>query len=220
MNQSEIREQNIQRVLETAQNLFLQDGVYKTSINSIAEECGLSPMSIYRYFKTKDILATRVWQLSMNMFYDQYFMPAYLKEAANLTCGYDKFVTCMKIYYQYYKEQPDWFAYTREMFHIASRVNEVDEKEHKDENWQGFFKEIPIPILKALTEGKEDGSIRPDVNIYEVYQVFTNVYTGTTIYDSFTEGVTTLDIMRYTSQLLAQDVCNHPAETEKLAIHA
>lgn len=206
MNQSEIREQNIQRVLETAQNLFLENGVADTSINSIAEHCGLSPMSIYRYFKTKDFLAARVWQMSMIMFYEQYYMPAYRQEASKLTNGYEKFLACTRVYIQYYTEHPEWFAYTREMFQIASRVNEIDEKEHKDENWKGFFQEIPIPLLKALSEGKEDGSVRSDVNIYEVYQVFTNVYTGTTIYDSFTEGVTTLDIMRYTAQLLAENI--------------
>ena len=211
MNQSEIREQNIQKVLETAQNLFLDNGVADTSINRIAEACGLSPMSIYRYFKTKDILATRVWHLSMTMFYEQYYMPAYRQEAANLTNGYEKFLACTRVYIRYYTEHPEWFAYTREMFQIASRVNEIDEKQYKDENWKGFFREIPIPLLKALSEGKEDGSVRPDVNIYEVYQVFTSVYTGTTIYDSLTEGVTTLGIMRYTAQLLAENIRNKPA---------
>ena len=159
MNQSEIREQNIEKVLETAQNLFLENGVADTSINSIAEHCGLSPMSIYRYFKTKDFLAARVWQMSMNMFYEQYYMPAYRKESSGLTNGYEKFLACTRVYIQYYTEHPEWFAYTREMFQIASRVNEIDEKEHKDENWKGFFQEIPIPLLKALSEGKEDGSM-------------------------------------------------------------
>ena len=74
-----------------------------------------------------------------------------------------------------------------------------------------IFRNQGLKILKALSEGKEDGSVRPDVNIYEVYQVFTNVYTGTTIYDSFTEGVTTLGIMRYTAQLLAENIRNKPA---------
>ena len=152
MNQSEIREQNIQKVLETAQNLFLDNGVADTSINRIAEACGLSPMSIYRYFKTKDILATRVWHLSMTMFYEQYYMPAYRQEAANLTNGYEKFLACTRVYIRYYTEHPEWFAYTREMFQIASRVNEIDEKQYKDENWKGFFREIPIPLLKALSE--------------------------------------------------------------------
>lgn len=220
MNQSEIREQNIQKVLQTAQDLFLRDGVADTSINSIAEHCGLSPMSIYRYFKTKDILATRVWQMSMIMFYDQYFMPAYLHEAAELQNGYEKFLACTRVYIRYYTEHPEWFAYTREMFQIASRVNEIEEKDRKDENWRGFFKEIPIPLLKALSEGKEDGSVRPDVNIYEVYQVFTNVYTGTTIYDSFTEGVTTMDIMRYTAQLLAENIRNDSEQISQIAQEA
>ena len=115
-------------------------------------------------------------------------MPAYRQEAANLTNGYEKFLACTRVYIRYYTEHPEWFAYTREMFQIASRVNEIDEKQYKDENWKGFFREIPIPLLKALSEGKEDGSVRPDVNIYEVYQVFTNVYTGTTIHCTASGG--------------------------------
>lgn len=63
-------------------------------------------------------------------------------------------------------------------------------------------------MLKALMEGQEDGSIRPDVNIYEVYQVFLNAYTGPEINNTFCKSITTLDSLRYTAQLLAGNIRN------------
>lgn len=42
MNQSEERQQNIQRVIKTAQDLFVKNGVVNTSVNRIAQESGLS----------------------------------------------------------------------------------------------------------------------------------------------------------------------------------
>ena len=60
MSQSEEREKNISRVIETALELFLSDGIAETSINRIAKACGLAPMSIYRYFGSRDALKSRV----------------------------------------------------------------------------------------------------------------------------------------------------------------
>ena len=38
MKQSEEREYNIARVIQAAQDLFVSDGIYATSINRIAQE--------------------------------------------------------------------------------------------------------------------------------------------------------------------------------------
>jgi hypothetical protein len=56
MKQSEEREYNMSRVIAAALELFVSDGIYVTSINRVAQEAGLSPMSVYRYFKNKDTL--------------------------------------------------------------------------------------------------------------------------------------------------------------------
>ena len=45
MKQSEEREYNISRVIKAAQDLFISEGVYATSINRIAQEADLSPMA-------------------------------------------------------------------------------------------------------------------------------------------------------------------------------
>ena len=51
MKRSEEREQNIRRVIHTAQTLFIADGIAATPISRIAEAAGLTPTSLYRYFR-------------------------------------------------------------------------------------------------------------------------------------------------------------------------
>lgn len=73
-----------------------------------------------------------------------------------------------------------------------------------------YDKEIPVPALKALREGVADGSIRPDVNIYAVYQCLLNAYTGTTIYENVSFGVSPVDVVQFTGELLVSYIKNEP----------
>lgn len=50
------------RVVKIAQDLFIDEGVAVTSVNRIAKEAGLTPMSVYRYFGTKDGLVIAAWR--------------------------------------------------------------------------------------------------------------------------------------------------------------
>ena len=74
--------------------------------------------------------------------------------------------------------------------------------------WKYYDREIPIPALKALKEGVADGSIRKDVDIYAVYQVLLNAYTGTAIYENVSFGVKPVDVVRFTGNLIANYIKN------------
>lgn len=203
MTQSEEREQNIRHVIETAQSLFVENGISNTTINRIAAESGLSAMSVYRYFQTKENLILTVWKDSLQKFYGWY-LKRYRPRAAELTNGYEKFLAALDVYIELYSENPEYFAYTREMFATSSRLFPTEKgKQAEDVFWKYFDREIPIPIFKALREGMEDGSIRPDVNIYEVYQLVYNVYTGTSIYNNVMAEDGPVDTIRFTKTLLA-----------------
>ena len=203
MNQSQIREFNIRKVLDVCQDLFLENGVENTTITSIAQKSGLTPTSIYRYFDNKYNLALTVWHDSLMEFYNENYMPAYAKASKNLETGLEKFKACMDVYYELYKGNPEWLEYTREMFSLASRETKNDYVKDPRKFWAEFFEEIPAPTLNALQEGVEDGSIRADVNIYSVYQLVTNIFTGIRTYEIFTPGMTALEIIRFTSDIIA-----------------
>jgi len=53
-----------------------------------------------------------------------------------------------------------------------------------------------------------DGSIRPDVNIYAVYQCLLNAYTGTNVYKGTEFDVDPLDTLRLSAELIAKYIKN------------
>ena len=201
MKQKEEREYNISRVISAAQTLFINDGIYATSINRIAQEADLSPMSVYRYFNNKDTLVYTVWQDALATFFGKY-MERYNAAINDSMTGFDKYVVAMDIYFQIYNEMPKWFNYTQEMFSYAPSEKSSG-AEIINVFWQYYDKEIPVPALKALREGVEDGSIRSDINIYTVYQCLLNAYTGTVIYESLSFGVSPVDVVKFTGDLIA-----------------
>ena len=207
MKRSEEREQNIRRVIHTAQTLFIADSIAATPISRIAEAAGLTPTSLYRYFRNKDALVFAAWRDALATFFTD-FMEQYKRESAACTTGYEKFVVCMHIYFRIYDDQPEWYDYTREMFSAYSEKNTGSDVNNVF--WKYYDKEIPVPALKALREGVADGSIRPDVNIYAVYQCLLNAYTGTTIYENLSFGVSPVDVVQFTGELLVSYIKNEP----------
>lgn len=202
MRQKDERENNINRVISAAQSLFISDGIFATSINRIAQEAGLTPMSLYRYFNNKDTLVYTVWQDALATFFKQFMDEFELRTTPEMT-GYDKFVVAMDIYFEIYRKSPNWFSYTQEMFSYAPS-DKNSGKEIINVFWQYYDKEIPVPALKSLREGVEDGSIRKDVNIYMAYQCLLNAYTGATIYENVSFGVSPVDIIKFTADLIAK----------------
>ncbi|MBS1401442.1 MAG: TetR/AcrR family transcriptional regulator [Oscillospiraceae bacterium] len=205
MKRSEERAYNIRKVIKTAQSLFISDGIAATPITRIAEAADLTPTSLYRYFQNKDALVFAAWQDALVTFYGA-FLDRYVRITPKPQNGYEKFVACMDIYFSFYHEMPEWYDYTREMFSSYSEKNQ--DNEVKNVFWKYYDKEIPIPVLKALRAGVADGSIRPDVNIYAVYQCLLNAYTGTTIYENVSFGVSPVEIVRFTGELIANYIKN------------
>lgn len=63
MTHGEIREQNKQKVVETALDFFVREGIEKSKVKEIAKATGLTERSVFRYFPTKAdlVLAAAVY---------------------------------------------------------------------------------------------------------------------------------------------------------------
>ena len=207
MKRSEEREYNIRRVIHTAQMLFIADGISATPISRIAEAAGLTLTSLYRYFRNKDALVFAAWRDALATFFAD-FMEQYAREAASCKTGYEKFVACMHIYFRIYDRRPEWYDYTREMFSAYSEKGTGNDVNNVF--WKYYDREIPAPALKALRERVADGSILPDVNIYAVYQCLLNAYTGTTIYENLSFGVSPVAVVQFTGEMLVNYIKNEP----------
>ena len=202
MNQSDERKDNIQRVIETALDMFMENGIAATSMNQIARKVNLSQMSLYRYFGNKEELILRIWKYALTEFY-RYFYERYTGDE-NASTGYERFVACMRTYYSLYEEFPNWYKYTHEMFTYRFSHDEAADRGMSSVFWSHYDKEIPIPALKALKDGVEDGSIRKDINIYAIYQILLNAFTGVTLYENISFGVAPETIVHMTASLISK----------------
>ena len=50
----------------------------------------------------------------------------------------------------------------------------------------------------------EDGSIRKDINIYAIYQILLNAFTGVTLYENISFGVAPEAIVHMTASLISK----------------
>lgn len=202
MANERIRDENRQRVIRVAQELFISEGVAATSINRIAKEAGLSAMSVYRYFGTKSGLVLAVWRDALSIFYEGY-MQRYSKRAEGLNNGYEKCVAAMEEYNNTYLLFPAWYRYTREMLSYTASP----EGSGIDMNgifWQFCDREIPLPIVHSLEEGIADGSVRSDVNIRMLLQLIVNAYTGVDIYGDSENELLPINELDLCSKIIAR----------------
>lgn len=207
MTKDNIRDSNKSKVISVARQLFIEEGVAATSVNRIAKEAGLAPMSVYRYFGSKDNLVMEVWRDALPIFYTE-FMQRYLERIKDMKTGFEKYVACMDEYTLTYTRFPEWYAYTREMLSYAMEDGGSGIDMSKV-FWQFCDREIPIPALIALQEGIDDGSIRPDIDIHMIYQILVNAYTGTNIYKGTEFEVDPVEVLRLSSEFIAKSIKNN-----------
>lgn len=202
MSKEQIRDENKLRVIKAAQELFIADGVSNTSINRIAAEVGLSPMSIYRYFGNKTNLVLAAWRDALGIFYEGY-MQRYNERIRTLKTGYERCIASMQEYNNTYMLFPEWYRYTREMLSYTA-APETSGIDMESVFWQFYDKEIPLPTVHSLEEGIADGSIRPDINVRILLQLIVNTYTGVDIYNDPREQRLPIDELELYSKLIAR----------------
>jgi len=206
MNQSQERAINMLHVIRVARELFIEKGIANTRIREIAAAADLSEMSVYRYFQNKQNLINAVWDDALDFFYGK-FKKSFQEHLTGEETGLDRFRICMDLYMKAYEDHPGWLPYTREMFAYAGTLRDNgDDPGTTEMFYKRLFNGIPPLMLNALKEGVKDGSIRPDVNVYGIYQMVCNLYTGTNIYRYFTEGIDDVDMFHYTAQMISDAI--------------
>ena len=159
-------------------------------------------MSVYRYFGTKDSLVLAVWRDALVVFYEG-FMARYQERVKNLRTGYDRCLAAMAEYNSTYITFPEWYRYTREMLSYTTSPEAGDIDMDKI-FWQFYDREIPIPSAKAIKEGIDDGSVRPDLNTRMFLQLMINAYTGADIFKGTEYEVSTTEKLMFYSDVLAR----------------
>lgn len=90
------------RIIATARQLFLRDGVEAVSMRKLAAEVGCSPMWLYRYFANKQEILWQVWDL----FFDDLFARLAQVEAPTPRARLEQAALA---YLDYWQTHPDRF---------------------------------------------------------------------------------------------------------------
>jgi len=152
------KEQRRNAIIDAAEKVFFSKGVENATMDEVAEEAELSKGTLYLYFKNKTDLFHAIVARALNMLYND-FKKVTKKEKK----GIDKIKSIGKAYFQFYKNQPDYYG---TLLHQDIYEFTPDDPE---ENFNvTLCMETGNKIFGLMREcvlaGIEDGTIREDLD--------------------------------------------------------
>ena len=143
-------------ILKAAEKLFLQKGIEKTTMNDIAQEAGIGIATLFRYFSKKEtiILTVASAKLNMMLIAFQQIKETPISYLEKLTLIFDFFIDQMKEQNGALPKLLDHFI----NYNAVSR-NSLEEIEV----YRKIHKELAAVFTQIINEGKEDGTIRSDI---------------------------------------------------------
>lgn len=189
MSLREVREKNIQKVIETALQFFLKYGIENTKIVDIAEASGLTERSVFRYFDTK---ADLVFATAMHFFNHEVdlltsFWDEVDKGGEN---GREKVYQVLLAYAMLFFDKRESLIFIQEAEIYLYRANILN---HVHKSPIESYKSKNGPLSMAICEGIEDGSIKESHNLEMFYfNAFDSLLgllqkMATTAYSNFSE---------------------------------
>lgn len=162
--QEEIKKQRMDEVIDAALRVFIKQGIDKTKMTDIAEEAEIGVASVYRYFKTKPDIAieaaNKLWKEEIGN-----LEARYKRSLPAGKTGREQVAGGLLLFLEIYQEHTDFLKFLDEFDRYIVKEQIVQEKMEKYEDSIIDFKAV---IIQAIESGKEDGSIRQDLNS-EVY---------------------------------------------------
>ena len=158
------------RVLNAATRLFGEQGYEATSIQAIAETCGIRKQSLLYHYPSKEHLHQAVIEAWLLHWRDE--LPKLLAKAS----GYDRFSACVSALLGFFREDPN-----RARLMLREMLD-------RPESLRRTMSEHLSPWIKLLTDyirlGQSSGLLRPEANAEAyVVQVLLMVVTAVAVGD-------------------------------------
>ena len=148
------KEQRRNTIIDAAQALFFDKPYDEITIEAIAERAQLAKGTVYLYFKSKEEVYSAV-ALRGARILNQMFK----KKMKGKKNGLEKAFATGEAYYQFSKEQPQYFK----MFTEAENLALCSDYKTSQALFNVSQENLEI-VLNAVIDGEKDGSIKPDLD--------------------------------------------------------
>jgi len=159
-----------QRIIEAAERVFLKVGFKNAKMEDIASEAGITKVTLYAYFQSKENLQMAVTYKALSLLIDKYYET--INENKSKT-GLESALAIFQLFVDFNEEN---FLYSEALmsyFELNRSTSSGTNKERLTEALQEsvYFRKIqdiqnlPFKLtIKEIERGKLDGSIKSDLD--------------------------------------------------------
>jgi AcrR family transcriptional regulator len=150
------KEQRHNAIIDAAEKVFFSQGLEHATMDDVAERAELSKGTLYLYFKSKEELYLAI-HLRGNLILKKMFEDA----VARFDRGIEKVKAIGQAYMEFYQKYPDYF---HAMIYYESRVFDYQDQNSIAMQCVEMGKTTLDILINAIEFGKQDGSIRPEID--------------------------------------------------------
>lgn len=142
-------------IVDAAEQVFSTTGYSGASMEEIAKHAQFTRKTIYQYFADKEDLYFAVIIRGF-----QKLLCYFEEETQDGKTGFEKLKNLSYAYYKFYKDFPK----TLELMNYVGYIKSRKEPTPKHQEFNKITELVAQKIAKIINEGKEDGSIRKDID--------------------------------------------------------
>jgi AcrR family transcriptional regulator len=176
MSNEEIKEQNLERVLQVTHDLFLEHGIEAVTKELISRQCGLSRRTLDRYFSDKKECVVRTMEYYV-MSVRREFLARYTEEMFNSDAytGAELLRMYMTDVKSFFMDDPRHFVlYSEYKLFIYRNCEDYEQSYSMLCNWfssRGLRQRI-------YEKGRRDGSMSGGIDLYTEEEYFSESFFG------------------------------------------
>jgi len=159
-----------QKIIEAAEKIFAKVGFANAKVEDIAQEAGITKVTLYSYFKSKENLQMAVTYKALQLLIEKYYKTISEYKSHN---GFECCIALFKLFIEFCEEN---FLYSEALLNYFALIRSTDfgdnEEKMTDSTKESlYFKKLqdiqnlPFKLtVQEIERGMEDGSIRKDID--------------------------------------------------------
>ncbi len=159
----ELKNSRMNRILETAFNLFSVNGIDNVAMTDIAKKAEIGVASLYRYYETKDEIAIRtvIWAWEKQK---EKIMPNLSSKTYENLCGLEQIRVILNEFTSMFENEQDFLRFIYFFDSYAVRTNIPKERLSDYENQISFVQSV---VNSAISKGLQDNTIDKSYKEYK-----------------------------------------------------